>query len=269
MDPRLLVVAIYAPSDLNAVWYRLQQRYLACTTADYTFKLMLNGIDAAPFAGADAIAASPENRGHAWALETVLEYFRQHLHAAYLILDSDCFPVTEGWRGVLDEQLRRFGKTFAAPVRTENLDLFPHPCAVYLLPDALATGGLNFGRGVDRPNLLGEEVGDVGSAMTGIPSLLPLLRTNARNVHPVAAAIYHHLFYHHGAGSRDFVFRVLKRFAYYEHWYDSWASEGHQADVLDALLDDPERFIGSLMGQDDPLWRGRLRPSARGDCDGR
>lgn len=83
--------------------------------------------------------------------------------------------------------------------------------------------------------------------------LLPLLRTNVLNVHPVAAAIYHHLFYHHGAGSRHFAFRVLNRFAYYDHWYDVGNEQARKEELLDDLFHDPDRFIAPLMGTAAPL----------------
>ena len=81
--------------------------------------------------------------------------------------------------------------------------------------------------------------------------LLPLLRTNVVNVHPVAAAIYHNLFYHHGAGSRDFNFRVLKRFRYYAHWYNIDQQQQHGDVLLRALLEDPQAFVDRLMGEEE------------------
>jgi hypothetical protein len=260
VTPPLLVASIYSPSEINADWYALQRRFLARTTAvEYQFKVLLNGVDPAGFESRDILGVLPENEGHARALARLLDHFRdQRSPEAFLILDSDCFPVAPRWHDVLRADMARFGKLAAAPVRTENLDLFPHPSAFYLLPAALEPGRLDFAKR-PSPNLLGQEVLDVGSAMQGAEWLLPLLRTNARNVHPVAAAIYHHLFYHHGAGSRDFAFRVLRRYAYCEHWYDRAAEPAHRDAVLAALLGDPEGFVASLMGADEPLLRDHLR----------
>jgi hypothetical protein len=96
-------------------------------------------------------------------------------------------------------------------------------------------------------------------------TLLPLLRTNVVNVHPVAAAIYHHLFYHHGAGSREFAFRILKAYQYYEHWYDSGAQRSHGEELLAALLRDPDGFVDMLMGHEQPHIRAHLRGPDRAD----
>ncbi len=257
--PPLLIAAIYAPSALNARWYALQRRFIAKTTAvGYDFKVFLNGVDPAGFEATEIMAALKGNEGHSHALGHVLAHFKEHRYQAYLILDSDCFPVRKGWHDVLANQMHRFNKDFAAPVRAENLDLFPHPSAVFMRRNALDDGRLDFTRS-PRRNLLGEEVQDVGSAMQDLGgALLPLLRTNVVNVHPVAAAIYHHLFYHHGAGSRDFGFRILRRFRYYEHWYDPRTEPSHGDELLEALLRDPDAFVDTLMGRREPLIRGHL-----------
>src|SRR2546425_2026497 len=57
------------------------------------------------------------------------EIYTLSLHDALPI--CDCFPVRKGWHDVLANQMHRFNKDFAAPVRAENLDLFPHPSAVF------------------------------------------------------------------------------------------------------------------------------------------
>lgn len=250
MNRPILIVSIYAPSDLNATWYALQKRFIpATTTVPYEFRIFLSGVNPAGFVDDDILAATPNNEGHAAALRRVFEYFAGHAHPAYLVLDSDCFPVASEWHEVLLGQMHRFGKKFAAPVRTENLDLFPHPSAMFVLPEAIGSDYLDFSVDATASNLLGEQVQDIGAAMQEQRQhLLPMLRTNVLNVHPVAAAIYHHLFYHHGAGSRHFAFRVLNRFGYYDHWFDVAKEQQHRKALLTRLLEDPERFIGSLMG---------------------
>jgi hypothetical protein len=249
----ILIAAIYAPSPLNARWYELQKRFIeTMTTEPYEFRVYLNGVERAGFDDADILEVSPINEGHAGALNRVFGHFAKREHPAYLVLDSDCFPVSKGWHDILRNQMRRFGKSFAAPVRTENLDLFPHPSAMFILPQAVRSGILNPALAPVK-NLLGMEVDDVGGAMREhLDDLLPLMRTNMVNVHPVAAAIYHHLFYHHGAGSRHFAFRVLKKFGYYDHWYDERMEPQRQRRINDSLLRDPKGFIDSLMGRGGP-----------------
>jgi hypothetical protein len=144
--------------------------------------------------------------------------------------------------------MARFGKLFAAPVRAENLDVFPHPCAVFLLDPIIDDPRLEFRAVAPIRNLLGIEVNDTGCATATMNDLLlPLMRSNVVNVHPIAAAIYHHLFYHHGAGSRGFAFRVMNKFAYHRHWWPAEAPEVVGDRLFHELVSEPEAFIARLM----------------------
>jgi len=249
--PRVLIGSIFAPSDWNRSWYALQKRFLRlnCADADVDHRVFLNGVSDADV-GEDLVVAgrSAENSGHSAALRALVDLFRASDHDYFLILDSDCFPVHAHWLGVLTEQMARFGKRFAAPVRTENLDRFPHPCAFLIAGPAVHDPRINFDVGHVAPNMIGEPVSDVGNAMLELmPDLLPLLRTNVRNRHPVAAAIYHHLFYHHGAGSRDFRFRLTHKYGYSAHWWDATRDEECARTLSQELFEDPERFVEGLM----------------------
>jgi hypothetical protein len=238
MQKKLLIVSIYAPSDFNRQWYSLQKRFLEKTTKiPFEFKVVLNGCDASEFEGADILYANDDNIGHSQALKQVLYKFRSVPCDAYLVLDSDCFPVWDGWHDVLFEQMQKFNKIIAAPVRVENLDLFPHPSAFFILGHGIQHPKINFDV-TQITNLLGGAVADVGGAMQNTIGqlLLPMLRTNVVNLHPVAAAIYHHLFYHHGSGSRDFDFRILKRYDYYGHWHSSDDKEEQGRRLMDIRL---------------------------------
>jgi hypothetical protein len=154
-----------------------------------------------------------------------------------------------GWYGILTGAMRRFEKLFAAPVRAEHLDLFAHPCAVLVLDALIGDPRLEFREDVMYRNLLGIEVADTGLESREMNDLLfPLMRTNVVNVHPIAAAIYHHLFYHHGAGSRRFVFRVMDRYAYHRHWWPLEGSSAVRDQPFEDLVRQPEEFIARLMG---------------------
>lgn len=250
----LLIASVFAPSSHNRDWFRLQKAFIEETTeVSFDYRLFLNGVDAADFDTAEIIHHNTDNLGHSVALKQVLNFFREHRYSAYLILDSDCFPVKRGWHRILIEQMRACDKSAAAIVRTENLDIFPHPSAFFLLEEAINDPQLDFGVSLKTRTLLGEEVSDVGGTMQGWNRILPLLRTNMVNLHPVAAGIYHHLFYHHGGGSRDFNFRVLKRFRYHDHWYDMDRQEAHGAALYRALMSDPYGFIKYLMGEGESL----------------
>lgn len=257
----LLILSIFAPSEHNALWYDLQRRFIGkTTTVDYDYGLFLNGISPEGFDPSHVLKQSETNEGHKEGLAYLLSYARQHAYANYLILDSDCFPVRENWYSELKTQMQQFNKTIAAPVRVENLDLFPHPCAVFISKDEIHNKQIDFRNDVKIKNMLGIEVNDVGTAMYGMEQLMPLLRTNVVNVHPVAAAIYHHMFYHHGAGSRDFNFRITERYKYYDHW---WRKNGKKQEaqaerLLHELRRNPDKFLVRLMENRENLLQ-RLR----------
>lgn len=245
-SPSLLVMSIFAPSPWNELWLNLQRRFIKrYTSQSFDYEVYLNGVEARDYEACSIAHVSATNEGHIEALANVIALCRQREHRWFLILDSDCFPVTANWDGILCEQMAHWGREMAAPVRMENLDVFPHPCAVLLSREGLLNPALTFDPGAGSPNLLGETILDPGVAMVDArPSFFPLLRTNRVNLHPVAGAIYHHLFYHHGAGSRSFSFRVTEVYKYYEHWL----SDGRpsQTDLMTALAADPEGFIAML-----------------------
>lgn len=249
MDRALLIASVFGPSAHNELWYRLQRRFIAENTdVAYDYRVFLNGVDPGGFDPAHIAHASAGNMGHSHALGKVLEAFRGDRHATYLVLDSDCFPILRGWHDVLTGTMKRFGKTLAAPFRCENLDVFPHPCACFLLDEALDDDRLTFD---EQPatNLLGAEICDVGTGLRHMQdAVLPLLRTNVVNVHPVAAAIYHGMFYHHGAGSRGFTFRVSKRYAYNDHWWPPSRDLELGRSLLARLRRNPEAFLDCLRG---------------------
>jgi hypothetical protein len=74
-----------------------------------------------------------------------------------------------------------------------------------------------------------------------------MLRTNLVNYHPIAAGVYHHLFYHHGAGSRNFKFRLINKYGYYDHWWDA-ARDDELAEILRCtLFKNPQGFLKAIM----------------------
>lgn len=248
-NQRLLIMTVYAPSEFNIHWYRLQKYFIQKNTyIPYDFKIITNNVDGDLFEGGEVICANDLNIGHPAAIEQVLDYMRsQNTYDRYLILDSDCFPVRSGWHEILNQQLQKFEKTIAAPIRFENLDLFPHPCVVYITQKGIVNKEINFSYAKVK-NLMGDDINEVGGLMTKVTSeVFPLVRTNRINLHPVAAGIYHHLFYHHGAGSRGFEFRILKKYSFYDHWINSEDDVEFGAEIMDALVKNPEEYIDRLM----------------------
>jgi hypothetical protein len=252
MSPlKVFVASVYAPSPWNRDWYKLQRMFLERNTQDVEFRfgILLNGVDASGFgADADVVGSCSSNAGHAAGMAELLAVFRKSDFSHFLFLDSDCFPVRAGWFSILRSQMERFRKRIAAPIRAENLDRFPHPCAFFCDSSVIQDSRIDFANGHAAPNILGETITDVGNAMLPLlPEILPLMRTNRFNRHPVAAGVYHHIFYHHGAGSRSFVFRLLDRYNYCEHWWPSDREELLAKELREELFSRPDEFVNSLM----------------------
>ena len=246
----VLVASVFTNSPRNETWLHLQRSFLRQTTASYDHAIYLNHCDWSDSFRESLIIGSrsektlsglgKQSADHAAALTEVFRYFREHTdYSYYLLLDSDCFPVRRDWLPALVRQMKRF--QFAAPMRSENLEDFPHPCALFLTKAAL-----------ERPwnltvtpgwNLLGKPYVDLGCSLP-TEGWYPLLRTNVYNPHPVLAAIYKHLFYHHGAGSRQLYFRTER---YYDYIDDHAKVE---AEIYERLAADPTKFIYELMGGD-------------------
>lgn len=250
--PRIRVASVYGPSPWNTEWLALQDAFMRrCSDGvDFEFDVYLNGTDIdTRDTMARVIGRSTVNVGHALALQRILDHYRTTERGAdgYLLLDSDCFPIHPGWWQVLTGLMAQHGKRYAAPVRFENLEPYPHPCALYVDAIALDDPLLRFEGESIADNLLGHPVRDVGAGLLPLQGgLLPLVRTNVHNPHPIAAAVYNHLFYHHGAGSRRFGFRAINRYGYYDHWRPE-ASQAEADSLTHLLFADPERFIRSLV----------------------
>lgn len=248
---KLFVASVYAPSPWNREWYRLQSKFILQNTPNVSvrFGVLLNGIDVEDVGAAvDVIGVCSGNTGHSAGMAKLLEVFRASDCTHFLFLDSDCFPVHPNWFNVIVAQMKRFNKRFAAPIRYENLDRFPHPCAFFCDVDAIKDERINFEIGFSGENVLNETVRDVGNAMLPLlPEILPLMRSNLVNHHPVAAGVYHHLFYHHGAGSRNFKFRLINKYEYCEHWWSGDQDDTLAVQLRKELFADPDEFLRVLM----------------------
>lgn len=249
VNHKLLIMTVYAPSELNAHWYRLQKHFIKKNTLiPYDFKIITNNVNKALFEDEEIFCVNNKNIGHPAAIKQMQKYMKeQDSYSSYLILDSDCFPVRPGWHNILDQQMKRFDKSLAAPIRYENLDTFPHPCFVYMSQDGMKNPDVNFDY-TKVKNLMGDTIDEVGGAMCEISDeVLPMLRSNRINLHPLAAGIYHHLFYHHAAGSRWFDFRLIKEYNYCSHWIDNDTHADFGVNLFNTLIQDPDSFIDKLM----------------------
>src|SRR6185312_14313956 len=198
------------------------------------------GRRAVPVQFEQSIVIGQSSRGgngeHLEGLHKVMEYFLQRRadYEGFLVLDSDAFPIRSDWMAVLDGYIERFHKNYAGAVRTENLDVFPHPCIAYSrYPEYLV-----FDR-VTSVNLLGEQVADVACIADG---MFPLIKCNQLSVHPTISTIYSDLFYHHGCGSRAFWMRSIGR-GYYDHIATAVSDPRN---LIEMLKIDAEEYIARL-----------------------
>jgi len=251
----LLIVSTYGKEGVKD-WWQIQREFVARNTENYDFGVFLHNVeDESPFEGHKIIGrkfdpllfALPE------MFHEIYHYFRRHRYKNYLLLDSDCFPVKPGW---LDCILKLMGdRWYAAPVRTENLDTTPHPCALFVRGEHVGKHLFYFRRpSVGRvTNLLGEEIQDIGTGFKtevgGGQVFFPLLRSNHLNVHPVLAAVYGDLFYHHGGGSRRTKEGQEPYFRSTFYW-DKIVPHRYEAglDAYERLAKNPRRFVNKLRG---------------------
>jgi hypothetical protein len=249
----LLIVSTYGP-DATRDWRDTQWHFIdKYTHCDYDYKVWLHGIkDESKFKYVDVIGSSQGDLLHALPemFHQIRYYFRHNKYKNYLLLDSDCFPVKHDWYEHLVDSLEVSGKWYAAPVRTDNLDVFPHPCALFIRGEYIDKHLFTFRRqSTYVPSLKGEEVFDIGTAFKtdfdGKHILFPLLRSNFINPHPILGAIYGDLFYHHGAGSRPPFFRSN---GYWEKCCPALYDSGRWK-CFKWFKKDPERFIARLRGE--------------------
>ncbi len=264
---RLLVGSVFAPTPRNAFWYELQLRFLRKTVgSDFDHVVFCNRVPEELFAESTVIGNKAEHLGFAFtelddALMAIVRYFTSHPgYENYLILDSDAFPFQDGWLERLSELMAPIPslglpkRRMAAPVRAENLDQFPHSCAFFIEGSYLRERDpqdlLQFG---ERPsvNFAGFAALDTmfddanARSASGQQLWCPLIRTNTWNPHPIVAATYGHVFYHHGAGSRSPTFRVLQM-GHSQHFLTDTQQSEIEANLFARLQRDPEALCKAL-----------------------
>jgi hypothetical protein len=242
-----LILSIHVRHRQSEYWRRLQPQFIAETLGSYEYGVIVNGDDPALYR--NVVASSPKRLSHMQGIARALEIFAAHRHrfTHFLLLDSDCWPIRPDWQRILNDLLRP-GFLYAAPLRAENFDNFPHPCAFYMAREFIDNINFGFQRAA---NLLGYEVSDVGAAM---PQQLhnrqvwfPLLKTNYVCPHPLYASVYGDLFYHHCAGSRGLGFRAAG-YKFYDHLLSRREYKKIYGGLTQELLSQPRQFIDGLRG---------------------
>jgi hypothetical protein len=126
-----------------------------------------------------------------------------------VFMDGDAFPIAD-LDGALPALLERH--PLAAVRRDENLqDPQPHPSFCVTTAGFWHEIGGDWSPGYQWRNARGDAISDVGGNLLGVLrergiEWRPLLRTNARELHPILFGVYGDLVYHHGAGFRGHSF---------------------------------------------------------------
>ncbi len=162
----------------------------------------------ASFPGAVLVEADPGetlSHPHAVPLQRLYERARADGAAVIVTLDSDSFPVRDGW---LENLLRPLGpRVPLSGVWRDELapDVLPyvHPCGLAVTVRFVEEAGLRFD-GFHSPR---RAICDTLAAFTdavedrGLEAAR-LLRSNRNSFHRLMGAVYGGAIYHHGAGSR-------------------------------------------------------------------
>lgn len=250
----LLIASIYLiDCAWNKKWLKLQKHFIEKTTTDFDYGIVLSGnikniipeLEEQTIIGHVSIDKTIIDKAKASidkikGLQVILDYYYQSDYKHLLILDSDAFPIMSSWQNLLVEKMKKAKRKFAAPIRFENLDVFPNTCAFFILDKELE---ISFKKTIIS-NLLGEEIEDSGTNLS-TKSCFPLIRTNTYNHHPLFGAIYYNTFYHHGCGSRDVITRTMKN-KYYDHITKAQDQKIYNR-ISYELFKNPELYINELL----------------------
>jgi hypothetical protein len=173
---------------------------------------------------------------HADALQRLFENVDPRAELV-MTLDTDAFPVRDGWLHAISELLQDASLTGIWRDEMESvLRPFVHPSCLAMRRERLAQ--------MHRPFSFGG-VQDVGQRITDElmaagEQVAPLRRSNARDAHFVLGGLYGDVVYHHGAGSRKPVFRLT----------EGAEREEHVNSVLrDAAFTDLDHLVAVLRGE--------------------
>jgi len=183
---------------------------------------------------------------HVWPARNWLVEENAHRFRYLVTLDSDAFPVHDGW---LDRYLADLTEEqpLVAVQRLENGDTHSDRSFMAFMSDTWQTYRFDF-------SMVG--VTDAGAKISRAVeragrSWRKLNRTNAWNPHPLVSAIYDDHIYHHGAGSRLPRFRQNQ-----ESWSDRPAFEREitlHRRLTQSIHEDKAEFLRSLRNSPRPI----------------
>ena len=246
---KVLIASAHIRTSRSKLWRELQWQFLKENTGvDFEYAIIASGINQDLFPHADLVLQIP-SVSHYECIQYIVDLFiKREDFSHLLLLDSDAWPI-RSWFKILTDIIS--DRLYSAVMRVENYDDFPHPSAFFVKREALNV--LDFGFNLNYYNLLGLKVSDVCSAMPqgeGEDKLwVPLIKTNVWSPHPMFAAVYGDLFYHHGAGSRSIGTR-LAGLGVYDHILKQPDHRKIYNRLTSELKKNPKRFINKLRGKD-------------------
>lgn len=251
---KILVGSVFlSDSPLQQRWLGLQLRYLYATTKDFDHVVCITGEYSGHFGKKTRVIEIERarrvgmTRHHATGLAALVSYFRENAsdYDAFLLLDSDAFPINKRWVEILHDEIGKFKRELACPIRFENLEQRLHTCALFITKEALSAVVLE--PAVLSQNLLHDD--EYGACLVSHENergkVFPLLRSNQTNIHQVACAVYFNLFYHHSAGTRA---GRRDRFTLRSDNYWGSMRYEHRIQFRERLFKDPTGFINRLAG---------------------
>lgn len=240
---KILIASVYNRASVEK-WHQIQLRYLPNTTCDYDFCVYLND-KPVDLPNTKIIHVDPRpdecRMEHMRGVRGIVEHFKNNPQYDYcLMLDSDAFPIQKGWENILISNMKN--TNIAAAVRFENLDTFPHPCIFFFNRKGIDKFEFHFDQMTNIVNFRFEEFN-----IRVKEGYFPLIKTNVYSPHPILSVVYYHLFYHHGAGSRNFYSRSTHINKYYHY-----LTEQDNVRISNKLYDEVRNnksFIKSLISE--------------------
>lgn len=233
----------------NEMWSKLQWEFLTKTSPNFDRVICTVGeMDESIFANSKIVNHSPNPNPAAYAdnVRFLMKYFKsqENTYDNFLLIDSDCFPIRPNWYKSLLSFMDKHDKWYASPMRVENLDDWPHMCALFIRGNRIQEDFIDPAP-IAYENIYGfktMEMGPLNKKKVGDSHIwLPLLRSNVWTPHPIKAAIYSNIFYHNASGSRTDLFRAEDALFFNEGIICN--------DITKQLFDDPQGFIDKLLGK--------------------
>ncbi len=153
------------------------------------------------------IQADPQEKFvhlHAEPLQRLYEKVRAEGANYIVAMDSDAFPIIDGWLTTLVNGLNDSVKISGvwrdemAPV----IQSYIHASCLCTTVHFIEGHGFRFDDIVQKPDQTVDTLSNFTHNLDESESVLPLCRTNMNNVHEIISGIYGDMIYHHGAGSR-------------------------------------------------------------------